>query len=131
MQNVINKVQHEIKRGDIWLANMPGGIGSEQNMNRPVVIFQNSMANKFSPCCTIIPLTSSRGKKWIPTHVTLHKTLCLTSLSIALAEQVTTVSKERLSRYIGTIHPSELLECENALMIQLGIGSKNNIAYAN
>jgi len=120
----------QINKGEIWLASMPGGIGSEQVMNRPVVIFQNSMANKFSPCCTIVPLTSSRGKKWIPTHVKLHRTVCLTSLSIALAEQLTTISKERLIRYIGIVHPSELVELESAILIQLGVGVKNNVAYA-
>jgi len=128
---VVNKVQQEIKRGDIWLAELEGSKGSEMKMVRPVVIIQNNLGNKYSPCCTIIPLTSKVGKRWMPTHTTLHKTVCLSTLSIALAEQVATISKERLTKFIGSVHPSELLELENALMIQLGIGRKNNIAYAN
>ena len=131
MQNVINKVQHEIKRGDIWLVNMPSGIGSEQTMiNRPIVILQNNMGNKFSPTVTICPLTSQQGKRWLPTHVKLFKTKCLATLSIALAEQITTISKERLTRFIGVVEKSEMFAIEDAVLIQCGIAPRNNIAYA-
>ena len=132
MQNVINKVQHEIKRGDIWLVNMPSGIGSEQTMiNRPVVILQNNMGNKFSPTITICPLTSQQGKRWLPTHVKLFKTKCLATLSIALAEQITTISKERLTRFIGVVEKSEMFAIDDALMVQMGITPRNNVAYVN
>ena len=70
-QNV-NRVQ-QINRGDIYMANLSGGMGSEQSSSRPVVVIQNAMGNKFSPCCTVIPLTSRVSKKWMPTHVTLKK----------------------------------------------------------
>ena len=119
----------ELRRGDIWLVNLNGGIGSEQTMIRPVAILQNNSGNKYSPTVTIVPLTS-RSKKWLPTHVTLHKTTCLLSLSVALAEQVTTISKERFIKYIGEVNKSEMFAIENALLVQMGIGSKNNIAYA-
>jgi mRNA-degrading endonuclease toxin of MazEF toxin-antitoxin module len=49
---------------------------------------------------------------------------------MALAEQVTTVSKDRFIKYIGEVNPSEMMAIENSLMIQMGIGAKNNIAYA-
>jgi len=127
---VVNNVSHDIKRGDIYLAELIGGKGSEMKMIRPVVIIQNNLGNKYSPCCTVIPLTSKVNKRWMPTHTTLHKTKCLSTLSVALTEQITTISKERLTKFIGSIHPSELIECENALMIQLGIRCKNNVIYA-
>jgi len=138
MQNVsvsvsvsVNKVSQEIKRGDIWLAELEGSKGSEMKMVRPVVIIQNNLGNKYSPCCTIIPLTSKVGKRWMPTHTTLHKTVCLSTLSIALAEQVATISKERLTKFIGVVEKSEIVAIEDAIMIQLGIKPRNNIAYAN
>jgi len=129
--NQLNNVnqQQQINRGDIYYAELQGGKGSEQQMVRPVIVLQNNMGNRYSPCCTVIPLTS-QNKRWIPTHVTLHKTTCLERLSIALAEQVNTISKERFKDYIGVINPSELVEVENALMIQLGIGNTNKLAYA-
>ena len=127
--NNVSQVQ-QINRGDIYLANLPGGIGSEQSSMRPVVVLQNNMGNKYSPTISVIPLTSRISKKYQPTHVTLHNTKCLSTLSIALAEQVTTISKERLSRYIGIVNHADLLECEQALMVQLGIRNVNRVQYA-
>jgi len=123
-------MQQQINRGEIWVAELQGGRGSEQNMKRPIVIMQNNMGNKFSPTVTICPLTSQQGKKWLPTHVKLFKTKCLSTLSIALAEQVTTISKERLIKFIGYVEKSEMFAIEDALMIQLGIAPRNNVAYA-
>jgi len=133
MQNVVNKVQQpQINRGDIYLASIPGGVGSEQTMiNRPVVILQNNMGNRFSPTITICPLTSKQGKKWLPTHVKLFKTKSLATLSIVLAEQITTISKERLTRFIGVVEKSEMFAIEDALLIQMGIIPRNKVAYAN
>jgi len=126
----INNVQKEIKRGDIWWVSMLGGKGSEQTLTRPCFVIQNDLGNKFSPTVTILPLTSSNLKKWMPTHTTLHKTTCLTSLSIVLAEQITTVSKERFLGYAGTVNSSEISAIENSILIQLGIASINKVAYA-
>jgi len=126
----INNVQKEIKRGDIWWVSMTGSKGSEQKITRPCFVIQNDLGNKFSPTVTILPLTS-QNKKWLPTHSTLHKTTCLALLSTVLAEQITTISKERFLSYIGSINPSEIMAIEDAIMIQLGITPRNNIAYAN
>jgi mRNA interferase MazF len=117
--------QREYKRGQIWIANLSGGIGSEQNLTRPVIVVQNNIANKFSPTITIVPMTK-QDKKWLPTHVKLHKTMCLSSLSTALVEQVTTISKERLKNYLGEIEFNEMIEIERGLMIQLGIVETKN-----
>jgi len=126
---VINKVSQEIRRGDIWWAELLGGKGSEQKTTRPVFVIQNNLGNLYSPTVTILPLTS-KNKKWLPTHSILHKTTCLASLSTVLAEQITTISKERFLGYIGSINPLEIIAIEDAIMIQLGITPRNNIAYA-
>ena len=122
----------QFNRGEIWLAtDKENKNGSVQTMfNRPVVILQNNMGNRFSPTITILPLTSQRNKKWLPTHVTLYKTKNLNSLSTVLVEQITTISKEKLTRFIGSVDLSEMLDIENAVLIQCGISPRNNIAYA-
>lgn len=120
----------QFNRGEIWLVDLGETKGSEQKMIRPVVILQNNMGNLHSPTITIVPLTSSRGKKWIPTHVTLYKTTCLLSLSIALTEQITTISKERFINFIGEVNSDEMIAIEDAILIQLGIKTKNNYVYA-
>ena len=124
-------VQKEIKRGDIWWVSMPEGKGSEQYSTRPCFVIQNNLGNKFSPTVTILPLTK-QNKKWMPTHSILHKTTCLDCLSMVLAEQINTVSKERFLGYIGRVNSSEITAIENAVLIQLGIVSinKSNAVYA-
>lgn len=47
-----------IKRGDIYYANLYPIIGCEQDGIRPVVVIQNEMANVYSPVVLIAPLTS-------------------------------------------------------------------------
>ena len=49
---------------------------------------------------------------------------------MVLGEQITTISKERFIEFIGRINPTEIIEIENAVLIQLGISVNNNIAYA-
>jgi mRNA interferase MazF len=113
-------INQEIKRGDIWLVDLGEGVGSIQGKLRPVVIVQNNMGNQYSPTLTCIPLTS-QNKKQLPTHVLLKNTTCLLSLSIALCEQITTLSKGMLSRYIGEVSSVDMQEIERAIKIQTGI----------
>ena len=57
----------EVKRGDLFYADLSVGVGSEQSGIRPVVVIQNDSGNRFSTTIIISPLTSSK-KKNIPTH---------------------------------------------------------------
>lgn len=119
----------QIFRGDIWIVDLGDKVGSEQKLTRPVVVVQNDLGNLHSPTVSILPLTS-QSKKWMPTHSTLYKTLCLASVSMVLAEQVTTISKERFIKYIGKVEKSEMAEINNTIMVQLGLIEINKIAYA-
>ena len=46
-----------IERGDVYYADLAGGIGSEQKGIRPVVIVQNNMGNKHSTTLIIVPIS--------------------------------------------------------------------------
>lgn len=60
-----------IKRGDIYYADLGNGRGSEQGGERPVLVIQNNTGNKYSPTVIVAAITSSNGKKSIPTHVNI------------------------------------------------------------
>ena len=47
----------EIKRGDIFLANLEPVCGSEQGGVRPVLIIQNDKGNQYSPVTIIAAIT--------------------------------------------------------------------------
>ena len=108
--------------GDIYMASLKqDDDGSLQSGIRPVLIVSNDKANEYSPVITIIPITSKLGKKALPTHV--YMTSCgLTKPSIALAEQITSINKDRLTRRVGSIKKTIYeKQIKNALEIQLSM----------
>lgn len=93
--------ESEIKRGDIFFADLDPGVGSEQLGIRPCIIIQNDVGNHFSTTTIIAPITS-RTKKTLPTHVPVSIRLGrMPKESIALLEQIRAVDKSRLLAYIG------------------------------
>ena len=62
----------DIKRGEIYLADLDPIKGHEQGGVRPVVVIQNNTGNKYSPTVIVCAVTSSSIKKNIPTHVAIN-----------------------------------------------------------
>lgn len=90
----INKL--ELKRGQVYLADLGETTGSEQGGIRPVLIVQNNKGNKYSGTTVVLTLTT-KNKKVLPTHVQLSSAKYdkLVQDSIVLAEQVRTLDKSR------------------------------------
>lgn len=116
-------------RGDIYYANMEPNVGSEQGGERPVVVLQNDTGNKHSPTLIIATLTSRVDKKrHLPTHVLLDHNPGLKVPSIVQLEQIFTIDKCRLQRFIGNASAEEMVQIEAALKISLGMNlSSNNV----
>ena len=103
----------EIKRGQIYLADLNPVLGSEQGGVRPVVVIQNDVGNRFSPTVIVAAITA-RVKKDMPTHANLRSTGLLKN-SIALLEQIRTVDKCRLIEYVGEVSKAEMNGITEAL----------------
>lgn len=110
----------EVKRGDIYLADLNPIIGSEQGGERPVIVVQNDVGNKYSPTIIVIAVSSRVYKKDLPVHVAL-KSECLPKKSMALLEQVRTIDKSRLKEYLGRVSKREMNEIERALYVSFDI----------
>lgn len=108
----------EIKRGDIWYADLSPAMGSEQAGVRPVVIIQNEKGNHFSPTVIVVAVTS-QNKKELPTHVHLDGREGLVKNSVVMAEQVRTLSKHRLLQRIGTVPAQKMQEISRALCVSM------------
>lgn len=109
-------------RGDIYMALLDPVIGSEQGGRRPVLIVQNNKGNRFSPTVIVVPLTGSPKKGGLPTHVFVPGgTAGLEKPSVILCEQVRTLEKTRLSRYMGSLSAEKLKEVEAALSVSLAM----------
>ena len=61
-----------IKRGDIYYADLSPVVGSEQGGLRPVLIIQNDVGNKYSPTVIAAAITSRMEKAKLPTHIDLY-----------------------------------------------------------
>ena len=112
------------------MADLPLSGGSVQMGKRPVLIVQNDVGNMKSPTVVVVPLTTA-DKKWQIAHVEIPTSTGLPKESIALCEQIMTISKDCLGRKVGVIDSDELVSAiENALQITLLVG-KGKINYVS
>ena len=61
-----------IRRGDIYYADLSPVIGSEQGGTRPVLIVQNDVGNRHSPTVIAAAITSSSPPDRIRSHLAFH-----------------------------------------------------------
>ena len=112
----------ELKRGDVYVADLSPVVGSEQGGLRPVVILQNDIGNKFSPTTIVGCITSKLHKSKIPTHIELDANECfLKQNSILLCEQIRTIDKSRLNEKICSLPEDVISKINSALLVSLGI----------
>jgi len=111
----------EIKRGEIYFADLSPVVGSEQGGVRPIVVLQNDIGNKYSPTIIVAAITSQINKARIPTHIELSsKTYFLPKDSVVLLEQIRTIDKTRLKQKISSLDPQKIQEINRAILISLG-----------
>lgn len=106
-----------IKHGEVWWTDLGVRTDSIQGGVRPVLIVSNDKNNQYSPNVTIVPLTT-KSKRNLPTHVTLDQKDFLNEVSIALVEQITTISKEGVIKYMGKANDEIMIEIDKAIGIQ-------------
>ena len=115
-----------IKRGDIYYADLSPVVGSEQGGLRPVLIVQNDVGNKYSPTVIAAAITSKMGKARLPTHIDILGTdVGLTKDSVILLEQVRTIDKKRLKEKMGHLDDGTMNHVNNAIQVSLGLGNSS------
>ena len=111
-----------IKRGEIYYADLSPVIGSEQGGVRPVLIIQNDIGNKYSPTVIAAAITSQREKTKLPTHISVDAVGCgLAKDSIVLLEQVRTIDKKRLKEKMGALDINAMGKVDKALSVSFGL----------
>ena len=109
------------RRGDIYIDNLNPFRGSEQGGTRPVLVLQNNDGNYYCPTLIVAPLSSKLKKPNLPTHFLLKKGRGLMTDSIVELEQIKTIDKCRIQRYIGKITPEQMSGVEEAIQKSLGM----------
>ena len=113
--------KREIRRGEVYYADLTPVQGSEQGGVRPVVIVQNNVGNKHSPTTVVAVITSRSSKTKLPTHVDIGYDGGLHRQSIVLLEQIRTIDKTRLENYLTTLKQSTMERINYALSVSVGL----------
>ncbi len=110
------------RRGDIYVADLDPYIGSEQGGTRPVVVLQNNTGNYYCPTLIVAPITSRYYKKTdMPTHYHVKQAEGLDVPSVVLLEQIKTIDKRRVRRFLGKMSRRQMEEIGEVIETSLGL----------
>lgn len=111
-----------VKRGDVYFADLSPVVGSEQGGVRPVLVIQNDIGNRFSPTVIIAAITAQIQKAKLPTHVEIDaKRYGFERDSVILLEQIRTIDKQRLTDKITHLDEEMMEKVDEALQISVGL----------
>lgn len=106
-----------MKRGQIWWVRLDRGTGGEIRKARPAIIVSNDAANKHLNRVQIVPLSRSTEKVY-PSEALVEVD---GAPNKAMADQIMTVSKERLTNLAGQVDREGMLRVADAIRVQLGM----------
>ncbi len=106
-----------MQRGEVWWVQFAGAAGGEIQKERPAIIVSNDASNRVLNRVQIVPITSNVSRLYpSEAYVTLNG-----QPRKAMADQLTTVSKTRLSNREGILSVSDMQQVEQAIKVQLDL----------
>lgn len=109
-----------IERGDVLWVNFEPSLGGEIKKTRPAIIVSNNAANTHLNRVQVVPITSNTdrlfpGEAFVSLNGEKRK---------ATADQLTTVSKQRLGGRVGVLGSEDIARVEAAIAVQLALNLK-------
>jgi len=102
------------------MVNFSPGRGSEQRGNRPALIIQNDVGNRYAATTIVAAITSTIRIYPVTVHLKKGEGGLRDSSMVNLA-QILTVNKSRLDRRLGTLSPARLGMVNAAIGVSLGV----------
>lgn len=106
-----------MKRGEVWWVDFGPSTGGEIRKRRPAIIISNDAANEHLNRVQIVPLTSNTGR--------IYPSEALVTVggrqSKAMADQLTTAAKQRLSERLGRLSAGDLEAVAQAIRQHLDL----------
>ncbi|MCU0493177.1 MAG: type II toxin-antitoxin system PemK/MazF family toxin [Chloroflexaceae bacterium] len=106
-----------MQRGEVWWVNFDPSVGGEIKKQRPAVIVSNNQANRYLNRVQVVPL-STKVDRLYPSEVIV---MVNGQPQKAMADQLTTVSKLRLSNQEGQLVASDMAQIERIIKLQLAL----------
>lgn len=115
-----------IRRGQIHMVDF-GGVdamsGNIQRGKRPAIIISNDKACRYSPVVSVVPLSTQKTKRNLPTHylLTCDERNRLRKDSTVLAEQILTVNRFQVERQTGSLSDEDMQAVDSRIRISMGL----------
>ncbi len=106
-----------MNRGEVWWVNFDPSIGGAIRKRRPAVIVSNDISNRFLNRLQVVPVTGNTGRLY-PSEAVITVG---GKQSKAMADQIATVSRARVSGKIAALSDQDMHKIEDAIKVQLGI----------
>ena len=110
-----------MNRGDVWIIKLGGKAGT-----RPVVVLTRQNVLEYLNKVVVAEITT-KGKGY-PTEVFIDQKANLPKPSFVQADNIHTVPKKKLEKYVGTLDFDTMLEISKKVILALELeGSLNDI----
>ena len=110
------------RRGEVYVVGFDPTVGAEVRKTRPALVIQNDIANRHSPITIVAALTSQFEEPLYPTEVLVRaREGGLQADSVILLNQLRSIDRRRLIRYLGRLRPETMVKVDRAVALSLGL----------
>lgn len=135
MRKQYNLIYSKVKRGEVYFCDFGEPYGSEQGYKRYAIVIQNNEGNANSPTTIVLGCTT-KNKKKSPVHyefvfsdenmINYDEKRVGSFPNVVMAEQIRTIDKTRLRRFIGTMTPQFMDKLQEIIDISLHLKRTKN-----